>query len=355
MFHQNFQFYKGYGIPNCIKVQQYLDYVDQLPLIDSPEVFGLHNNADITYQTSMAKAVLDTIVSIQPKDSSATGGGETRESIVKRLAEDMLDKLPVDYVPHEVKARLQKMGALSPMNIFLKQEIDRMQRVITCVRNTLKDLMLAIDGTIIMSESLRDALDRMFDAQIPAAWSKISWDSASLGFWFTELLDRNTQFYSWCFEGRPVVFWMTGFFNPQGFLTAMRQEVTRAHKGWALDSVVLHNEVTRTYKDDIANPPQEGVYIHGLYLDGAGWDRRGSRLIESANKVLFTQMPVVHMYAINVNSTACTGKDPRLYCCPVYKKPHRTDLTYITDCALKTAQNPDHWVLRGVALLCDVK
>ena len=50
----------------------------------------------------MAKAVLDTIVSIQPKDSTAAGSGETRESIVKRQAEDMLDRLPVDYVPHEV-------------------------------------------------------------------------------------------------------------------------------------------------------------------------------------------------------------------------------------------------------------
>lgn len=99
----------------------------------------------------MAKNILETIMNIQPKDSSSAGG-ETRESVVFRLADDMLSKLPTDYVPHEVKARLQKMGAMSSMNIFLKQEIDRMQRVIGLVRHTLQDLKLAIEGTIIMSE-----------------------------------------------------------------------------------------------------------------------------------------------------------------------------------------------------------
>ena len=104
-----------------------------------------------SYQSNTAKTCLDTILSIQPKDSSS-GGGETRESFVRRQAGEMLEKLPADYIPHEVRARLQKMGAIAPMNIFLRQEIDRMQRVITVVRSTLQDLQLAIDGTIIMSE-----------------------------------------------------------------------------------------------------------------------------------------------------------------------------------------------------------
>lgn len=49
----------------------------------------------------MAKEVLDTIVNIQPKDSS-TGTGETRENMVYHIADDMLNKLPPDYIPHEV-------------------------------------------------------------------------------------------------------------------------------------------------------------------------------------------------------------------------------------------------------------
>ncbi|PKU48851.1 dynein heavy chain axonemal-like [Limosa lapponica baueri] len=323
-------------------------------------VFGLHPNADITYQTNLANETLSTIVSIQPKDSS-TGGGETREAVVQRLADEMLEKLPPDYNPHEVKAQLQKMGAVQPINIFLRQEIDRMQHVISRVRTTLTDLKLAIDGTIIMSEELRDALDNMYDARIPKLWFRISWESSTLGFWFTELLERNQQFSSWLQDGRPNQFWMTGFFNPQGFLTAMRQETTRMNlaKGWALDSVVLHNEVTKMMKEDVTGPPPAdigGVYIYGLFLEGAGWDRRNSRLVESAPKVLFTSLPVVHVYAVSTTALHDPKKQQgSVYSCPVYKKPRRTDLTYIFSLYLKTVQNPDHWTLRGVALLCNSK
>ena len=52
----------------------------------------------------------------------------------------------------KVRERLKKMGHLQPLNIFLRQEIDRMRKVLTIVKATLTDLKLAIDGTIIMNE-----------------------------------------------------------------------------------------------------------------------------------------------------------------------------------------------------------
>ena len=135
------------------------------------------------------------------------------------------------------------------------------------------------------------------------------------------------------------------------FLPVTHSQVARAHKGWALDSVVLHNDVTKLNKEEITSPPAEGVYIFGLFMDGAGWDRRNTKLVEPTPKVLYVPMPVVHVYAINTKG----GKDPKLYACPVYKKPRRTDLTFITALYLKTNQHPDHWIMRGVALLCDIK
>ena len=66
------------------------------------EDFAFYLNAVFRYQSKLAAEILDTIMSIQPKDSD-NAGGETRESIAYAQANEMLKKLPPDYIPHEVE------------------------------------------------------------------------------------------------------------------------------------------------------------------------------------------------------------------------------------------------------------
>ena len=95
-----------------------------------------------------AQSILDTIISIQPKEGGGIKEGETREEVVNRLIDDMLLKMPKEMVEFEVKEALNRMGPLLPMTIFLRQEIDRMQRVI---RRVNKQKQKTIDSIHILS------------------------------------------------------------------------------------------------------------------------------------------------------------------------------------------------------------
>ncbi|KAL5962690.1 Dynein heavy chain 8 axonemal, partial [Taenia solium] len=80
-----------------------------------------------------------------------------------------------------------------------------------------------------------------------------------------------------------------------GLLTALRQEVSRAHPGWSLEFVSLQTTVTKRLYEEVTESPKEGLYIHGLFLQGASWDRRSSRIVEPRPKQLFDAVPVIHI------------------------------------------------------------
>jgi dynein heavy chain len=115
------------------------------------------------------------------------------------------------------------------------------------------DMIDAIDGSIIMTPDIVDSINAVFDFRVPRKWqydptgAEISWLTMSLAGWIKGLLDRHYQLHNWCFKERPPSFWFTGFFNPQGFLTSMKQEVTRQRKAqnWSLDEVEFTSDVLK--------------------------------------------------------------------------------------------------------------
>jgi len=239
------------------------------------------------------------------------------------------------------------------LNIHLKQEIDRMQIIIKLTKNTCEQLKLAIAGTVIMTADLQDALNCIFDARVPPLWTKKSWLSPTLGVWFGEgLCNRTQELIQWVSGGRPKAYWLTGFFNPQGFLTAVQQEVTRRHNGWALDGVQLNTEVTNLEKEDADKKDalEEGVYVWGLFLEAAAWDVKGGKLTDAPPKKLFCRIPCMFVTAIDKKEAARYTNNQ--YLCPCYTIPKRTGLHFVFTANIKTEDPAQKWVLRGTALMC---
>jgi len=320
----------------------------------------------------MIGCIMDTL----PKDSGG-GGGKTMDQIVKEICQDYVEQMPEDFIEEIYRAQVAKLkgppntadrGFAAPLNIFLFQELQRLQRIIAIVRNVLTNLGLAIDGNVVMTPELLAALNCVFDAKVPTPFThdpsgaEISWLSPSFAGWFSGLLERQQLLNGWLLNDRNYMktYWITGFTNAQGFLTGMRQEVTRQHKkdGWALDEVVTHTEVMPYDKERAKDVPEEGQNVSGLFMEGARWSRQNGCIEESEPKVLFVPMPVIFV-------TACTAKEKRQklaefgsiapYDCAVYKYKLRNDRYLIFRLFLKSGSEPAaHWRLRGVTLLAQI-
>lgn len=371
MFEEKFAFAKGYPMPsfNSFKggLKGLISHAEHLPAVDKPDVVGLHSNAGINSRKEDAGKMLDTILNIQPKDSSSTSGGPTREEIVKEQVNQMLDKLPTKLARFEVDALFSAKHPVHngfihepgmPMTILLRQELTYFWKVADNVKSTLETLVLAIDGLVVMSDKLTNAFNSIFDGKIPEVWMKGSWASSTLGFWFSELLLRWNQLSAWLYHGLPKSFRLASFFNKNAFLTGILQEITAKNPTWTLDKVKMKVEVLKFMTPEELpkkNIPEDGsvperpseYFIHDLWMEGGKWDKKKNCLSKSTPKILHEPMPIMKITGVQDLSgeTSKKSKDRDAsdkdnseksiskinhFACPIYSNSARTDLTYVT-------------------------
>ena len=112
-FNQNaltkgIELFPGYRVPDSTDVTDFRADIEALPLTESPEIFGLHPNADLTFRTLAVSQMVSTIVDTMPK-SGGGGGGKSPEEIVNAICADLLSKVPEPFVPEIAKEMLKKL------------------------------------------------------------------------------------------------------------------------------------------------------------------------------------------------------------------------------------------------------
>jgi dynein heavy chain len=250
---------------------------------------------------------------------------------------DILDRVPEVRTPY--------------INVFL-QEIERMQELMAEIKRSLAELVLGLKGDLQITAPMENLMNALADGLRPAGWEKIAYPSKrALPSWVRDLIERQKQLSDWTADmNLPKSTCLSYLFNPQSFLTAVKQTTARANE-WPLDRTDAQTDVTKKYEpSELPGPSKEGgAFIHGLFMEGARWDDKAGTVEESRPKELYAKMPVVLVRAVQY--TGIESKDT--YVCPVYKTQDRGP-TFVFTAGLRTKSPAAKWILGGVGLLMDV-
>lgn len=294
----------------------YTEFIDNLPLVAAPEVFGLHDNATLTKDQNDTNQLLNSIIDTEGGGGRGGGGGASKEDTIATTAADIGSKTPENFDLEYAQLKYPVLWEES-MNTVLCQELIRFNNLLSLMRSSLSDMQKAVKGLVVMSSELEVLGNALFVNRIPALWKARSYPSLKpLGGYIADQQDRLAFFRDWLTNRPPPVFWISGFFFTQAFLTGAAQNFARRYT-IPIDDVIFDFEMKE--EERYPQGPQNGVYTYGLFLEGARWEKSTKMLDESMPKVLFTLAPTMHWQPYRKAEIPVYPH----YKCPVYKTSDR--------------------------------
>lgn len=168
-------------------------------------------------------------------------------------------------------------------NVFI-QEIEYMTILLTEMAKSIDEIDQGLKGLLTISEQMEMTMDALVVNKVPSVWSALAYPSRrGLEGWIINLLQRIEQLNLFRDDplNLPKVIMVSRFFNPQSYLTAIKQVVasTANAKGGAaaveLNKLYIQTDITKKAIEEIDSIPKDGAYCYGFILEGARWDVAG--------------------------------------------------------------------------------
>nr|CCC95695.1 unnamed protein product [Trypanosoma congolense IL3000] len=356
-----------YYVPQTVELESFMEHIQKMSLVDEPEVFGMHTNANLRYQLQVSQYLLNTVASIQPRlvggttssgESGEGGGVLSPEDEVKKKCEELESTLPDILTREEAGPRsftTMDNGLPNSMSTVLAHELVKYNKLIDAMRKSLHDLQKALQGLTVLSDDL-DAMHNSFlSDQVPQLWSSVSYVSLKpLGAWYRDFLARVEFIRTWLRKGEPSIFWIGGLFNPSAFMTGVFQAFSRA-EGISVDKLGFRFEVIPQEASDVQEGPQRGCYIHGIYTDSWRWDPKQRIMAESLPGEPYAALPVIHFLPEPFHQT-----EEGWQRVPLYRTVVRAGVisslgassNYVLSIEAPTDKGSDYWHLMGAACVC---
>jgi dynein heavy chain 1 len=332
-------------MPDGIRRDQFLSWVEQLDDQTSPDWLGLPNNAERVLLAQRGHDLVIKLLKMQQMDeeddelaySDGTEGkaGETKEGrpawmrTMHASSSAWLALLPTTVTP--LKRTVENIK--DPLYRFFEREVNFGLKLLVAVRQDLDDVVAITSSGKKQTNHHRALIQQLIRGMIPQSWMRYKVpESCSVASWITDFSQRVKQLkqVSTAVTGgsaaalKSITVWMGGLFNPEAFVTATRQCVAQANS-WSLEELSLDVTVA----DETEQPSFDDCSfgVEGLKLSGA---------VCRANQMAITSEISTNLHLTRLKWIKKTeeGSQPLIQL-PVYLNSSRANLLFTVEMAME--------------------
>lgn len=154
-----------YFQPNVSRHEEYVSYIEKLPIITDPEVFGLFQTANTVIGKDQGFEILRNLDQIQPSGTGDALGSS--EDSLKHQINEIQSLLPTPFKIDVVKEKYP-LTYDNTMNAVLIQELQLYNNLISIVRVDVQDLTNALNGYQVLTQKLDQIINNLQNKQVTA-------------------------------------------------------------------------------------------------------------------------------------------------------------------------------------------
>jgi dynein heavy chain 1 len=333
-------------IPDKTNNAGFIEWINALPNVESPEWSGLPNNAEKLVRETASNRFITEMNKIQGIEDEGVGSGDgkgksTQASWLVSVQEKSNKLLKV--LPLQVKPLVgNKQSNNDPIYRFLLREVAVASKLLNKVRDDLDQLILMSKGESKSTNELRDIAKNIFNDSVPKVWQIYSTLELNITEWILDLKNRINQLNKITQAkdyGRSGL-WLGGLIFPEAYLTATRQSVAQELKV-SLDELMLSVELVK----NITSVDNTCFVLKGLCIEGAEWNYDQNKLIMTDS--LFSQLPPFLLkWSVKKNANLSN-----IFPIPVYLNTMRKNLLFSVFIKNESVLSDSDWYQRGIALI----
>uniref|UniRef100_A0A667I290 Dynein axonemal heavy chain 14 n=1 Tax=Lynx canadensis TaxID=61383 RepID=A0A667I290_LYNCA len=373
-------------------LRDYIHIVQSLPDDDTPGLLGLHPEAIRGGREIQGRHLVDSLITMQPGTSAdlVVRPEQSNDELLMEILSDLLQRLPRSVEKEECAGTPSTLKCImsSPLweslcksiqgydplihcvlLTFLSQEIERFDKFLFVVHESLKGLQLAIKGKTILTQELEEMYESFLNGRVPTLWQKHAYKSCKpLSSWVNDLIQRVNFFNTWAkmaytaihhrymrfvatgkhsipsstqnpgssdnktsdfCEGFPARYWLPAFFFPQAFLVAVLHDYGRS-QGISLGALTFTHRVISDAADsrdegfsaaihgnlntvrtafEGTDRTHVGVHVFGLFVEGARWNREQNILEDSLPRELCYDFPEIYFLPTKLSTERAGASD----------------------------------------------